>query len=458
MEVETLEQVHDAADAVAASGNTLAFTVFASGLPLDRIPFNENMAGIPIAVIPASFGTFRKLEKRIEIMRKLDLTIFLPSDAANMTGARILSSVGIATTVMIGSQAGDLEPLIDLAAYALLGPAPHAPIEPFEYIACEYEPSKPVGWEFLLLENPAVPKAIDPLCRDCAAWPLCHSRFAASLDPAACSGFFHELIGLIEARRRKDSNSGVKPQRELALRRHDDPIRHTEDENVPCDPDIFVKSVPWINATGTAGDALLLSSVLKQVANANPRRRFNLVTRNHFGNILAGHPAINVSGYPPKDAAILTIGPASYQALARRFGLQIPTDEIFYVPWEFEDDPIICGMIRRGMRNIVIVRDVAAAGCLQQKDLQSLVGRLADRDIHAVQAGSPDDSPIRGTYSVRGLLTLRQLISFPRHFNAVVTNQDLMVYAARLCGVPCIDLRDILHADDLLPNITQVLK
>jgi ADP-heptose:LPS heptosyltransferase len=59
---------------------------------------------------------------------------------------------------------------------------------------------------------------------------------------------------------------------------------------------------PWINPVGSMGDALMLSGVLKMVHEDNSRRRFNLIRRTAYQDILRGHPAIADIGYLPENA------------------------------------------------------------------------------------------------------------------------------------------------------------
>ena len=109
-------------------------------------------------------------------------------------------------------------------------------------------------------------------------------------------------------------------------------------------------TLAWIDLKGGAAEALILSSVLKQVIEKDPSQRYALVSRSQHGPILKGHPAISKTGYPPKDAKILRIDPLAAgtssactpcKTTARDLGCEILVEETMYVPWEFEDDPVL---------------------------------------------------------------------------------------------------------------------
>jgi len=208
----------------------------------------------------------------------------------------------------------------------------------------------------------------------------------------------------------------------------------------------------WIDPQGGTATALMLSGVLKQVAEKYPGKRYNLVARTHCGPILEGHPAISRSGHPPREAKIVTTawweqrdfqkpGARAYQTLAHIFGLETPVEESLYVPWDLEDDPVLMGIVPWKGRNVLI----CTGSDSPRKEMaverwESLVTMLVRDGAGVVQAGGKNDRHVRGAYNIVGLLTPKQLISLPRHFDAVVTLDNLIMHAARLCRTPAIVL------------------
>ena len=208
----------------------------------------------------------------------------------------------------------------------------------------------------------------------------------------------------------------------------------------------------WIDPVGGLGDALMVSGVLKQVVERDPSRRFDLVERTKYRHILEGHPAIGRIGHPPAGARFLTTnywdhddyrqhGNKAYQVLARLFGLETPIDERLYVPWEFEDDPVLMRAIPWKPRNVLISQSSdSPRKQMVAREWELLVEKLNGEGIGVVQVGKSRDRYVRGAFSLLGLTTPRQAISMVRHFDVVVTSDNFIMHATHHCGVPAIVL------------------
>lgn len=191
---------------------------------------------------------------------------------------------------------------------------------------------------------------------------------------------------------------------------------------------------------------LVLSGVLKQVVDQQPNRRFNVLRRTGYGTFLRGHPAVACIACPPQGARIQrvdywlmeTMGPGlqrPFQILARGFGLPTPAPEQLYVPWEIEDDPVLWGFIPWKSRNVVI----APASDSPRKMMHPmiwdrLVHSLVLDDALVLQVGRSSDVHIRGSYSLLGLTTPRQLIALLRRADLVITSDSFVMHAAHLVG------------------------
>ncbi len=250
--------IDDAAASVRASGNELYCVIVDSSRPLSRIDFPDRPITTPVAVMAPALGAFRALAKHIDVLRNSNLRVYLPGNTAeNLSGVRILSSLGIPAFVQLDEPPIDWEALSDLMTYAMLGRAPHAPIEPFAFIAANYEPHADLSWgaiefddpeqvlhlnekgqvalssdhlrqgifvaqEIGEIGSPSVSAAIrkrsngwrayfveNHPCAACSAWKLCLGRFSHDRpDDGACATFFLELMEVAGARRSASQPSG----------------------------------------------------------------------------------------------------------------------------------------------------------------------------------------------------------------------------------------------------------
>ncbi len=448
-------------------GADLVCVIVETRLPLDRLKWGRDLASIPLVVVAPSFGTFRDLEPHVDLLRDLDITIHLPTGAdGNMAGLRILSSLGIPCAAVISNDGQDWDAIADLATYAVLGPAPHAPIEPFAHMALNGEPFPFIDWDlpcfmgsrhFVRIHDgdrltPVTRAKARPAgpCRHCAGWTACRGRFAVAAAEGGCSSFFREMADITLSRARQAEARACPAPAAASAVPSETEARGKEEEGL-AQAWAETGEPAWIDLRGGPTQALMMSGILKQVLERHPERRYNLVARTGLTPILMKHPAIENSGHPPKDARVITIrvngSPGSeeeeYQRLAASFGLATPVEERLWVPWEFEDERSLMALIPWKEQNVLIC---TASGSphseIRVERWESLAAMLARDGMGVVQAGGRENPYIRGAYNILGLLTERQLISLPRHFDAVITSDALMTHAARLSRTPVIVLRD----------------
>lgn len=229
--------------------NTLFCVVCDLKIPFEDIVDEDDWQGIPILLRVPSLGKFRNISEKLAVLKRYNLRVYFPSDDDNLTAARVLSSVGIHTAIVFNEDtAPGWDSLADLMTYALLGTAPHAPIEPFQTMADVYRQG-PIGdsWGRVYLDDPfryihidamgrvalsnrellagdfiandhsaigslEIMKAIDDrgqkwqtfflensFCARCAGWKLCRGRFSdGKVEPDGCSEFFDEMTGIVE--------------------------------------------------------------------------------------------------------------------------------------------------------------------------------------------------------------------------------------------------------------------
>jgi radical SAM protein with 4Fe4S-binding SPASM domain len=305
--------------------------------------------------------------------------------------------------------------------------------------------------EELMRRNTVLPKTD---CRACRFWDICHG--GCPLDAWSASGSFLHKTGWCYAKR-----GFIEKYLEPLLRSETSPAAGgpptppQSARQAPAEPaplPVADGEPAWINPIGGLGDTLMISGVLKQVAEQFPGRRFNLVARTKYPPFLKGHPAIAHIGHPPPGAGFISTnywhhpeyelaGNRAYQVLARIFGLTTPVEERLYVPWELQDDPGLLETIPWKAKNILICQ--SSDSPRKQLGLarwEALVQRLLRAGLGVVQAGRLRDCYVRGAYSLLGLTTPRQLLSLLRHFDAVVTVDNFIMHAAHLCEVPAMVL------------------
>lgn len=242
--VTEIADVADAAARVRDHGNSLFCVIAQTSLPLSAIDFHEDQLSIPLAVMAPSMGSFRTLAGKVDVLRRSSTRVYLPcNNADNLAALRILSSLGIHVCAQFVTSANDWEALTDLMTYAVLGRSPHASIEPFSFIATNYDPHSNLSWGLIEFDDPArflhldekgrvalsraelergvfVAQNVDEVgspavtsaiverenrwrrffadnhpCASCAGWKVCLGRFADEL-PAdrGCARLFTELI------------------------------------------------------------------------------------------------------------------------------------------------------------------------------------------------------------------------------------------------------------------------
>ena len=242
------EQALSAARDVRDSGNQLFSVIVDTDSTLEDIDIPENWGGISIALFLARMGRFRHVREKIERLRRMKVRVYLPcSDPENITSLQILSSVGVSVVSRIIQGPHHWEALMDLMTFAVLGIAPHSPIDPFVFVADNFETGGSVDWRGIYFENPSEffhlddrgrialshrelltgdfifddPSGIDTRqdnpeytlrtsprerffltdhpCSRCPGWRVCMGAFAQNGSvPDGCSAFATEMLEVVE--------------------------------------------------------------------------------------------------------------------------------------------------------------------------------------------------------------------------------------------------------------------
>lgn len=122
------------------------------------VPFAEEWKNIPIHLYLSGLGSFRSIVSKLPLLRQLCTRIFLSAEKEkNFTDLMILASLGIDCGIFLGNEGNetiDWEAMDDLMHYAIYTRTRHAAIEPFHYVASNYNPKKPTDFGSVYFDNP----------------------------------------------------------------------------------------------------------------------------------------------------------------------------------------------------------------------------------------------------------------------------------------------------------------
>jgi len=298
-------------------------------------------------------------------------------------------------------------------------------------------------------------------CNGCRFWDICHG--GCPLDALAETGsVMHKSPwcwtkkGFIE--KYFEPVTGIK---------YESSFKQTVKSEVLCNDAITIPTIhpwsytspaeicndtesPWIGPIERIEDVLMVSGILKQIVEENPRQKFNLINKASYREILQGHPAISEIGQPPIGTTAICLdywknadssNRRAYQVLAALLGLKTPTKEKPFVPWEFEDDPFLMKWIPWKQCNILICPySESPRKQVGTRKWEKLANKLIEDGFGVMQIGDRRNGHVRGAFSIPGLINLRQMISIVRHFDMIITSHSLFMHAAQLHGIPAVVL------------------
>jgi hypothetical protein len=135
--------------------NNLHAIKITTEIPFSAIAFQEDWLNSPLAIYATDFGDYREFIEHLDLIKKLNLRVFLSSqNDYNFTGLRILASLHVGCGLYFNEEPYNWELLNDLMHYAIYGRTKHAPIEPFTWIASQYEPTGYTDYNTVYFNNP----------------------------------------------------------------------------------------------------------------------------------------------------------------------------------------------------------------------------------------------------------------------------------------------------------------
>jgi len=155
VQIDRFPDVSPAAEEVRSAGGVLTRIILETDQPLSGVPIPEDWAGIPIALFVPGTGRYRDLSNKIQKLREFKIHVYLPAgNPESLVGSRILASLGVTCCLVFDEREPDWAALSDLMTYAVFGPSPRAPIEPFHHIADHYSPGACLDWGSLYFDDP----------------------------------------------------------------------------------------------------------------------------------------------------------------------------------------------------------------------------------------------------------------------------------------------------------------
>jgi hypothetical protein len=122
---------------------------------LSDIDFQDQWKGVPLALHVEKVGDLLTVLRQLDFIRQLNVRIFLPVNSAeNLTGVRILASLGVNCGFSFPAGRIDWEGLNDAMTYAVYSRSMHAPIEPFDFIVSHYSYKQAINWGPVFFDDP----------------------------------------------------------------------------------------------------------------------------------------------------------------------------------------------------------------------------------------------------------------------------------------------------------------
>ena len=204
---------------------------------ITELSFQEEWETAPHIIYPDGLGAVRDLMSLLPEIKRLNLKFFFDSTKPeSYESVQILSSLGVYSGIVI-HEGADWERLTDLMYYALCGRAPHAPVEPFQYVYDMYQRNLLVDYGKVFREKGEGRKEKEEgakaestkgrrregakaegeegakqwqrffyersECAACEGWRICLGKYASLKDKTPCQTFMIELLEVIESLRFK---------------------------------------------------------------------------------------------------------------------------------------------------------------------------------------------------------------------------------------------------------------
>ena len=138
------------------NNNVMAIIVSLPFTSISQIEFQQKWSIIPLVISAYNIGDYELFFSKVDLIRSLNIRFFLSNEYDSVfTELKILSSLGVDCGL---NMKADLkmndDSFLDLASYYYMSPAPHATIEPFEFILNKLSEERNIGFESVYFEDP----------------------------------------------------------------------------------------------------------------------------------------------------------------------------------------------------------------------------------------------------------------------------------------------------------------
>lgn len=207
----------------------------------------------------------------------------------------------------------------------------------------------------------------------------------------------------------------------------------------------------WINPIGGYGDIIMISSALYNAFKSHGKK-FKMIYRTQYIELLKGHPAIELFGYPPVGAHIVGTDYWSREEfnepttkalylLTKIFGGTEPENDDLYLPPQDGNNDILLSTIPWKTHNVLISPySEGIRKMMSPFKWDTIVSKLIQKGYLVIQTGKERECLIRGAYSLLGVTTPSQLIAVVEKVDAVITLDSFTMHAAKYARKPAVVL------------------
>lgn len=230
--VETLDSLEHKYAEAKRNNSVVALVVLLPYTAVSQIEFKEEWAEIPLVIYAYNIGNYDHFFFKVNAIRRLNIRIYLSSTSSSIfSDLKIMSSLGVDCGILLDAEEEiEDDKLLDLASYYYMSPAPHATIEPFEFILRHLRDESNESFDTVYFNNPLLytdaGTEIDSEsfednfnlklknyynhfmqldnCSKCPAFKICNRRMSAILS--SCSETMNEIYEYAEIRQNMNDN------------------------------------------------------------------------------------------------------------------------------------------------------------------------------------------------------------------------------------------------------------
>lgn len=229
---DTLESLEHQYAEAKRNNSVMAFVVSLPYTSVSQIEFKEEWAEIPLIIFAYNIGDYDNFFFKVNAIRHLNIRIYLSCTSSTVfSDLKILSSMGVDCGIQFDAvEKIEDDKLLDLASYYYMSPAPHATIEPFEFILRHLSDEDNASFDSIYFKDPLLYSEVGAEtdvesfednfklklqnyynhfmqlddCSKCPAFKICNRKMSAILS--SCSETMNEIYEYAEMRQNMNDN------------------------------------------------------------------------------------------------------------------------------------------------------------------------------------------------------------------------------------------------------------